>query len=191
MADDYKTTGVVGGGRYGLYGKTVPVMHGPSVSYGGRSGGLLVAPNTNSYVSFGNQAKRQRNINRTRGLFRLNVQAVFRGPDTPSESGQKVEYTYPDPSVQAYLHLNDKDEKRNAKGQRVGWAQAPQDIVLAARINANRMHSAYIRPAAPAQPNWKTSYIIGQRNVQPIGPYQSLQQKSIIGRIGTRLGVSQ
>jgi hypothetical protein len=185
----YNPSTVVGG-RGGQYGKTLPVVHTPTVSMGGRSPGLLSAENTNSYVSFGNAKKRQRNIERTRGVFRTNVSPVFRGPNTPSESGQKVWQTYPAPSVQAWLHLTDRDEKRNTTGARVTWAQSPQEIVRASRINANRMHSALIRPAAPAQPNWKTSYIIGQRNVQPIGPYQSMAQKSIIQRVGTRLGVT-
>ena len=184
----YVSREVAGGGRYGIYGKTMPVVHTPTVSLGSRSPGLLAASDTNQYVSFGNAMKRKRNIERTRGVFRTNISPVFRSAGTPSESGQKVWQTYPDPSVQAYLHLKDPDDRK--KDQRWAWAQSPQEIVTASRINANRMHSALIRKGAPQQANWKTSYIIGQRNVQPIGPYQSLNQQSIIQRVGTRLGVN-
>lgn len=171
-------------GRYGL--PVTPASHNP-VAQGGRSGGLLLAPGTNQDVSFGNEKKRQRNIKRTRGIFRTNISPVARGPETPNTSGQKVEYVSSDPSVQAYLHLEDRDERRNAKRQRVLWAQTHEEVVFAARVNANRGHSALIRPAAPAQPNWKTSYIIGQRHVTPQGPYNSYQQKSVIQRIGDNL----
>lgn len=185
MTNDFQPRGVSGGGRYGIYGSTWPARHMPSVSQGGRSGGLLVAENTNSYVSFGNSAKRERNIHRTRGVFRTNISPVFRHAHTPGGSGQKVEYMYPAPSVQAYIHLKDGGYQGTAKAQRSGWAQTADMLIFANRVNANRMHSALIRPAAPAQVNWKTSYIVGQRNVQPIGPYQSLQQKSIIERVGS------
>lgn len=184
----YVTPAVTGGGRYGMYGKTLPVVHAPTVSNGSRSGGLLLAQNTNSYVSFANQAKRERNIKRTRGVFRTNVSPVFRGPHTPSESGLKIQQTYPDPSVQAYLHLKDPDDRK--KGNRASWAQSPEEIVIANRICSNNGHRALIRKAAPAQPNWKTSYIIGERAVQPIGPYQTTYQRSIIQRVGSALGVS-
>jgi hypothetical protein len=173
--------------RNGRYGTLLCLDQSNAVSLGNRSPGNLESVNTNMLPSFGNAAKRERNIHRTRGIFRLRVQAVFRGSNTPSQSGQKREYTYPDPSVQAWLHLKDRDDigaNASAKQARGEWAQTPDEIVFYNRVNANRMHSALIRPAAPAQVSWQTSYIVGQRNVKPVGPYQSIQQRSIIERIG-------
>lgn len=187
----YKDPGVTGGGRYGIYGGTCPPLHTPSVSQGHWSAGQVQAPEKTRNISQGNEAKRERTIKRTRGVFRTNVSPVFRSQGTPGGSGQKIEYVYSDPSVQAYLHLEDDGPQGTAKEQRVGWAQTHEEIVRANRVNANRMHSALIRPAAPAQANWKRAYVVGQRNVSPQGPYYRGPQQSIIQRIGAATGLNK
>jgi len=167
------------GGRLGLYGNTpggAPGGMAPQPSDGFRDRGVILAPETHMLPAFGLLERRQRNINRTRGLFRLNVSPCFRHANTPSGSGMKIVEAYNAPSYQAWLHQNKHPERKT-------WMQDAKQIVQANRNSQNGMRTARIRPAAPAQVAWKVPYVVGQRNVQPIGPYQSLAQRSILYRI--------
>ena len=168
-------------GRFsiGLYGKMPPGSPGEMTvpaSEGFRNHGALLAPTTHMLPSFGLAERRQRNINRTRGLFRLNINPVARHVLTPSGSGMKIVEAYNAPSYQAYLHQAKYPERKK-------WMQDAAQIVQANRNSQNGSRTALIRPAAPAQVAWKVPIVIGERNVQPIGPYQSLQQRSILYRI--------
>jgi len=181
---EWKTPGEQGaggeaGGRLGLYGHTPGGSPGAMTipaSSGFRDKGALLTPTTHMLPSFGLEERRQRNINRTRGVFRTNISPCFRHSETPSASGMKIVEAYNAPSYQAWLH-------QSAHPERKPWMQDGRQIVQANRNSQNSMRTARIRPAAPAQVAWKVSYVVGQRNVQPIGPYQSLAQRSILYRI--------
>jgi len=181
---EYKTPGEMGaggeaGGRMGIYGHTpggAPSGMTVPTSDGFRDKGALLAPETHMLPSFGLEWRRQRNINRTRGVFRTNISPCFRHADTPSGSGMKSVQAYNAPSYQAWLH-------QAAHPERKPWMQDARQIVQANRNSQNAGKSARIRPAAPQQVAWKVPYVVGQRNVQPIGPYQSLAQRSILYRI--------
>ncbi len=177
-ADSTKVDGVVGKPSIGLYGAApgcYPRM--ASVPAGGyHDGTVRLEAQTNQRIARAVAPREQRNHKRINGLFSLNMSPVFRGPGTPSGSGLKYYQAVYDPAAQAYLHLGYHPERK-------GWAQTPQQIMQARRVQDNRMRTARIEAAAPAQVAWKVPYVVGQRNVQPIGPYQSLKQKSILYRL--------
>lgn len=181
MPDSLRHEGQLGAHRVGLYGGNPMVPRAtPPPSDGSRDKNVILVPSTNMHPAWGLAQKRQRNINRTRGIFRTNVSPVFRHSQTPSGSGEKAVETLNAPSVQAYMHLNTHPERK-------AWSQTPQQVVQANRASQNAGRTALIRPAAPAQVSWKVSYVQGQRNVRPIGPYQSLKQQSILYRLSDYL----
>lgn len=185
MADSTKQDGNVGKPSIGLYGSNPASMlsiakPAPGESSGNRDRNVILTPNTNIHPAWGLEQRRQRNINRTRGMFRTNISPVFRHSQTPSGSGMKVVEALNSPSVQAWVHLAQHPERK-------GWAQTPDQVVQANRNSQNSMRTARIRAAAPAQVSWKVPYVVGQRNVQPIGPYQSLKQRSILYRLSDYL----
>ena len=129
--------------------------------------------------SFG--PREDRNHKRIASVFKANMSPVFRGPGTPTSSGLKWYQAVYDPSAQAWIH-------RGTHPERKSWEQTPDQIMLARRVSDNRMRTAQIAAAAPAQVAWKVPYVVGQRNVEPIGPYQTTMQRSILYRISNALG---
>jgi len=176
MPDTLRREGIYGRARStGLYGALT--SHGaPAPSNGTRDMNVRTEQQTSMRIARGVSQRETRNHKRIDGVFSLNMSPVFRGPGTPNSSGLKYYQAVYDPAAQAYLHLSYHPERKR-------WAQTPQDIMLARRISDNRGRSARIEPRAPQQVAWKVPYVVGQRNVQPIGPYQSLKQRSILYRL--------
>lgn len=119
----------------------------------------IYAPDTNMAVVYGNAAKVRRNRKVSMGLFQLNVR--------PIQSGRKpIEM------------LNDPLHRR------------PDVLVQRAREEASiaGRARAYMRPAAPAQVQWKNRYTDTAKTRRPIGPVFQQQQKSILYRLSGALG---
>ncbi len=183
MTDTLRNDKQLGTDSVGLYGHAPGLLPHPAppASDGFRDSGALLAPTTHMNISFGLAERRERNIKRTRGMFRTNISPCFRQQGTPNTSGMKIVEASSAPSVQAYLHQYQHPERKH-------WMQTHKQVVQANRVSQNIMHTSYIRAAAPAQVAWKVPYVQGQRKVQPIGPYQSLAQRSILYRISDYLG---
>jgi hypothetical protein len=162
------------------YGSMKANTSTPPASHGTRDKGVELYPDTNMYPARSTVTREQASTARVRGIFATNVWAAFRGPNAAGVGGLKPEQAAYDLSHQAYLH-------KDANFQNDGMQQIPA-ILAEKRINDHVTHSALIRPAAPAQVSWKVAYVQGERNVQPIGPYNTQSQKSILSRVSTILG---
>ena len=183
MPDSLRRDQQFGTDAVGIYGHAPGLLPkpAPTESSGFRDSNVLLAPETHMIPAFALRQKLERNNKRCRGVFRTNISPCFRAPQTPNTSGMKIVEASSAPSVQAYLHQYQHPERKR-------WMQTHKQVVQANRISQNTAHTGYIRAAAPAQVAWKVPYVQGQRNVQPIGPYQSLAQRSILYRISDYLG---
>ena len=165
-------------GKYGQY-PDLPNLNEP-ISNAQWDKGVRMYPNTNMLPARSFGPREDRNHRRVASVFKNNMSPVFRGPGTPTGSGLKWYQAVYDPSSQAWIH-------RGTHPERKSWEQTPDQILLARRKNDNVMHSSRIAAAAPAQVAWKVPYVVGARNVEPIGPYQTTMQRSILYRLSNAL----